>query len=121
MWEIIFDFELDRENDTITFDTEHFSFFCLMGRALSTLKNPFNYPNPFGDEGTNFIYELAEDSTVSIKIYTVAKRLVNVLLDNESRKIGVHEEPWDGTDAEGNRLANGNYFFKSSSDYSFTA
>ncbi len=114
LWEMIYDHEIDRENNQVVFKAEHFSLFCLMGRGLSTLTHPFNYPNPFGDDGTTFIYELAEDSNVTIKIYSVSNRLVKVLLDNEPRFIGAQEESWDGTDDSSPpaRLANGNYFYR---------
>ena len=112
--EEIGDSRVNTETKQMEFKTNKLAAFCLSGKGLQTLKNPFNYPNPFGESGTTFIYELAENSYVTIRIYTTAYRLIKILLDNQPRNTGVHEEFWDGCD-DGNppaRLSNGQYFYK---------
>jgi flagellar hook assembly protein FlgD len=46
---------------------------------------------------------------VSLKVYDVAGRLVDVLVD-EARPAGVYTETWNGRDRLGNAAASGVYF-----------
>ena len=103
---------LDYETKRAIFEASSSSVFVLAGKGLVTLGNPFVYPNPSGHGGTSFMYELAEDSEVTIKVYTVASRLVRVVLDGEPRSAGVHEDPWDGCAGDMSEVANGSYYFK---------
>lgn len=84
-----------------------------------------NYPNPIlgraedpkNDGRTRFTYVLTDDAdNVSIKVYTVAGRLVKTF-KNLPVGVGYHEYPrtlygWDCTDELGFPLANGVYFYK---------
>lgn len=84
-----------------------------------------NYPNPVlgraedpkNDGRTRFTYVLTDDADkVTIKIYTVAGRLVKTF-DNLPAGVGYHEYPrtlygWDCKDEAGFPLANGAYFYK---------
>jgi len=84
-----------------------------------------NYPNPVlgraedpkNDGRTRFTYVLTDDADqVTIKIYTVAGRLVKTF-DNLPTGVGYHEFPrtlygWDCKDEAGFPLANGVYFYK---------
>ncbi|MCS7229605.1 MAG: C25 family cysteine peptidase [Candidatus Kryptonium sp.] len=88
-----------------------------------------NFPNPFSDR-TFFAYEIfgAPVEEVEFKIYTVAGRLIQNFKfpSNDPREIygfqiggtgiptaiGYHEIWWDGTDRDGNEVANGVYFYK---------
>jgi len=71
-----------------------------------------NFPNPMQDD-TKFTYYLLNDdpADVSIKIYTVAGRLIKVI-DSASNQIGYNETYWDGRDEFGDEIANGVYFYK---------
>jgi hypothetical protein len=78
------------------------------------LRDALAFPNPFDDElGTRFLFTLTGDAPadVLIRVYTVSGRRVY-----ETRLTGLapghHEVPWDGLDAEGQKLANGVYFYK---------
>ncbi|MBC8184732.1 T9SS type A sorting domain-containing protein [candidate division KSB1 bacterium] len=75
-------------------------------------KKVVNFPNPMQDD-TKFTYILMNDDPpdVSIKIYTVAGRLIRVI-DSASNQIGYNETYWDGTDEFGDKIANGVYFYK---------
>jgi hypothetical protein len=78
-----------------------------------------NYPNPF-DQETVFTYRLTgpdHAEEISLKIYTVSGRLVKSFdnLDEggiPGTSISYHVKTWDGLDEDGNRLANGVYFYK---------
>ncbi|MDH7514551.1 MAG: C25 family cysteine peptidase [Bacteroidota bacterium] len=83
------------------------------------IRDVYAYPTPFRDR-TVFTFVLTGTSayeSLEIKIYTVAGRLVRTLsAPNDFRlddiRIGPNAVPWDGKDAEGDRLANGVYFYK---------
>ncbi len=78
-----------------------------------------NYPNPFTDQ-TIFAYYVSPDvlDEFEIRIYTVSGRLIRVITEDintinqphGARASGYNELIWDGTDEEGNEVANGVYF-----------
>ncbi len=75
------------------------------------LREVMNYPNPFANE-TEFTYHLTQPAQqVTIKIYTVAGRLIASLAAGPANA-GFNRFAWDGRDADGDRLANGVYFYK---------
>lgn len=77
-----------------------------------TLKNLWNFPNPFS-RSTQFTFEINQPSTVSIKIFSVAGRLVQTFNDIIVERAGIYVSPlWNGNDEEGDLLANGVYFYK---------
>jgi hypothetical protein len=69
-----------------------------------------NHPNPFPKE-TFFTYVLTQTAPVTIKIYSSSGRLIALLKDIQSRQ-GYNEVLWDGTDKEGEEVANGVYFYQ---------
>ncbi len=78
------------------------------------LRDALAFPNPFDDDlGTRFVFTLTGEtpSDVLVRVYTVSGRRVY-----ETRREGLppghHEIPWDGLDEEGQKLANGIYFYK---------
>ncbi len=76
------------------------------------LVEPVNFPNPFSSE-TAFTFQRSSTDPldVEIRIYSVAGRLLRVLAQSAltGRFIQV---PWNGTDEQGDRLANGVYLYK---------
>ncbi len=75
------------------------------------LANVMNYPNPFSS-GTDFTYVLTRSADqVSIKVYTVAGRLI-LNLNTLPGQVGFNRYFWDGRDRAGDRLANGVYLYK---------
>jgi hypothetical protein len=79
-----------------------------------------NYPNPFSDM-TIFSYyitstEILDD--LEIRIFTTSGRLIKRIKNdintmspgNDPRRVGYNELMWDGTDEDGNDVANGVYF-----------
>ena len=77
-----------------------------------TLSEVFNVPNPTVDGKTFFTYYLAQaPDTVTIKIYSIAGRLLRTLVDASARR-GANETRWDGRDETGMRCANGVYLYR---------
>jgi endonuclease I len=68
------------------------------------------YPNPF-NPSANVSFSLAEAGPVRIDVYSADGRLVRTLLDAQ-RGPGAFDLRWDGTDAQGSRLANGSYWLR---------
>ena len=68
-----------------------------------------NYPNPFNPQ-TTIEYALPYDSHVTLEIYDIAGRLMRTLL-NEYKDAGYGQVTWDGTNASGQAVASGLYFY----------
>ncbi len=70
-----------------------------------------NYPNPFKNT-TLFTFQTnADGADVTIKIYTVTGRLIQKLYGIS--KVGYNDEiSWNGTDRDGDEVANGVYLYK---------
>jgi hypothetical protein len=87
---------------------ESFSFSIQSELQLSKV---VNYPNPMKRD-TKFTFLFANDKAgdVTIKIYTVAGRLIKSII--AAAQVGYNEIPWDGADAYGDTLANGVYFYR---------
>ena len=79
------------------------------------LLNVLNYPNPFKSD-TYFTFELHGINVpqeLLIKIYTVAGRLIrDISVPASELQIGFNKVYWDGRDQDGDRIANGVYFYK---------
>jgi hypothetical protein len=78
-----------------------------------------NYPNPFsppergfaGNPSTTIRFALPEAAEVSLKIYDIAGRLVQTLVDGIV-EVGRHQVVWDGTNQHGVKVASGIYFYQ---------
>ncbi len=70
-----------------------------------------NFPNPFKNS-TRFTFQTNVDGAdVTVKIYTATGRLIQQLYGIS--KVGYNDEiSWDGTDRDGDRVANGVYIYK---------
>ncbi len=75
------------------------------------LTDVVNYPNPF-KSATKFTFQTnVEGADVTIKIYTATGRLIQQL--EGVSKVGYNDEiSWDGTDRDGDEVANGVYLYK---------
>ena len=72
------------------------------------------FPNPFDDQvGSTFSYYLLADgpADVMLRLFTVSGRAIYQRVERGVAP-GYHQWPWDGRDAEGDKLANGVYLFK---------
>ncbi len=76
------------------------------------LQDIYNIPNPFAGS-THFTFNMLSPvvpDEVSIKIFTVAGRLIHDI--PIVCKIGFNKIYWDGRDRDGDEIANGVYFYK---------
>jgi len=92
---------------SVLFDNDHNTF--------------YNYPNPFrppesndGQQGTRFIYNLAEDSEVELKIFTLLGELVwqrkfSATTPQGRRGSHVDDIVWNGFNDRGRKVLNGVY------------
>ena len=74
------------------------------------LTNIFNHPNPFVEE-TIFGFEINEESTVEIRIFSLSGQLINTL-DPFDVFYGYSKISWNGKDFYGNEIANGVYLYQ---------
>jgi hypothetical protein len=68
-----------------------------------------NRPNPFNPT-TEIAFDLHHKADVNLTVYDVEGRAVKTLLAR-AVDAGVKRIPWDGTDARGNRVSSGVYFY----------
>ena len=74
------------------------------------IRDVANHPNPFG-RTTSIIYLLNQSGAeVEVKIYTVGGRLIEVFEDAPN-DLNYNALVWDGTDRDGDTVANGVYLF----------
>ena len=78
-----------------------------------TVTDVFNYPNPFGGEGTEFTFRQNQTSplSVTVKVFTLAGRLIKTV-DALTGGDSFVRIPWDGRDRDGDVIANGVYLYK---------
>lgn len=69
-----------------------------------------NHPNPF-NPSTRIEYNLPSNCRVTLNIYDVSGKLVLTLI-NESQERGEYSLQWDGSDADGNAVSSGVYFYR---------
>lgn len=69
-----------------------------------------NVPNPFNPV-TVIQYQLPSEARVKIDVFNIAGRLVTTLVDEE-QDAGVKAVTWDGTNAEGEKVASGIYMYR---------
>ena len=70
-----------------------------------------NYPNPFNPE-TTIDFVLPIKKAISLKIYNTLGQEVRTLIQNREYLQGPHSVIWDGKDNNGNRMANGEYYYQ---------
>ena len=68
-------------------------------------KNLINYPNPFSSQ-TTIAYNLEKEENVSLTVYDLTGKVVDILIDNELQSTGSHTVPFDGS-----YLGTGIYFY----------
>ena len=71
----------------------------------------YAYPNPFNPQ-TTIVFDLPEQTAVSLSVYDVSGRLVDVILDEKTVPSGRNEVVWRGRDARGRVLPAGVYFYQ---------
>jgi hypothetical protein len=66
-------------------------------------------PNPF-NPATTIRFDLPQASPVRVRVYDMAGRLVQTLVDGAVLEAGSHDVMWRGDDASGRHVAAGTYF-----------
>ncbi|OYD16788.1 hypothetical protein CH333_02745, partial [candidate division WOR-3 bacterium JGI_Cruoil_03_44_89] len=84
------------------------------GHEIASSRLLQNYPNPFVHE-TNIRYQLPKDTYANLAIYDILGRKVITLVD-EKHMAGLYTIRWDGRTENGNRVANGIYFYRLTTD-----
>ena len=69
-----------------------------------------NYPNPFNPE-TEIVFNMQNQAQVSLVVYNIKGEVVKELV-NSNLPAGEHRILWRGTDAGGNTVGNGIYYYK---------
>jgi hypothetical protein len=69
-----------------------------------------NHPNPF-NPSTTIGFELARAGSVTISVYDATGAFVATIA-NDRYPAGPHDARWNGTDANGTRVASGLYFYR---------
>ena len=88
------------------------SFFTVVNSNDLVIRDVYNYPNPFNSNTTfTFQHNLTQPVDVKINIYTIAGRKVQQLEEKNINEKFV-KIYWDGTDGDGDQMANGTYLYK---------
>jgi hypothetical protein len=77
------------------------------GRSLALRQN---HPNPF-NPATTISFTLPDDAQVDLSIYNLQGQLVKTMV-SEALDAGIKAVVWNGTDASGNPVASGVYFYR---------
>ena len=77
----------------------------------TTAINLGNFPNPFNPQ-TTISFNLSSDQLLTLQVYDLAGRLVDVLLNDEVAPQGRNEVVWTGRDLQGRQLPSGTYFYR---------
>ncbi len=70
-----------------------------------------NVPNPF-NPSTSINYELSEQSYITLRIFDLTGRLVDVLVEGETQSVGTHTATWTGRDSQGRAMPSGTDFYR---------
>ncbi len=94
------------------FSSEEAYFTVLSPENSLTIRDIYNFPNPFSSNTTfTFQHNITSSVNVKIKIYTIAGRLIKQIEENNLFNKFVKID-WDGRDEDGNLVANGTYLYK---------
>ncbi len=69
------------------------------------------YPNPFNPR-TTIAFDNPAQAAVSLRVFDLAGRLVNVLINGEVVSQGRNEVVWGGRDMAGRVVSAGVYFYR---------
>jgi len=89
-------------------------YFTVESSNALQFSEPLNFPNPFSEK-TIFMLShnrAGDDIQTTIKVYTIAGRLIKTLKQTDYSAPSMIQIPWDGRDADGSKIANGIYLYK---------
>jgi len=99
----------DSFNEMATADT----WFITSSIVDIKIKDALVYPNPMKRNGGDFTFNLSHEATISFSIYTITGRKIyskNNITAKKGFNYGILN--WNGRDADGQKIANGTYFYK---------
>lgn len=70
-----------------------------------------NSPNPFNPR-TTIAFDMPSEQPVSLRVYDIAGRLVDTVLNEEQAATGRNEVVWQGRDENGQEVPAGVYFYR---------
>lgn len=73
-----------------------------------------NYPNPF-NPSTTITYTLTRSADVTLDVYDITGRKITTLVNGPVSE-GQHTAEWNGTNADGRKVASGVYFYRVEAD-----
>ncbi len=73
-----------------------------------------NYPNPFNPQ-TQIEYYVPRDGHIKLEIFNLLGQRIQTIVDQEQKR-GTHVVTWDGTNGQGNSVANGIYLYQIKAD-----
>lgn len=74
-----------------------------------------NHPNPFNPK-TSISFHLDSPTRLSLKVFDVKGRLVEILVNDEQVALGAHTVDWNARDGKGGTVAAGVYFYRLETD-----
>lgn len=107
---------VDEQRNTVTAFTDRLGTFQLRWSEKPPVQTPerytleSNYPNPF-NQRTVIKFAIKNDGFVTLKIYNLLGREVRTL-KSEYLPAGYYNVVWDGTNAHGEAVASGIYFYR---------
>jgi len=81
------------------------------GTSSAVVRLRQNYPNPFNPR-TTIAFDLPDMRPVTLQVFAVDGRLVQTLIDGETRNMGKHETVWNGRNDAGLLMPTGVYFYR---------
>jgi hypothetical protein len=91
-------------------DGEFFSEIVTVDMPVGGIELGLNVPNPFNPK-TSIVFMLPSLQHVQVDVYDAAGRFVTRLFDGTGR-VGENRLEWDGTNAKGQRVVSGVYYYK---------
>ncbi len=83
-------------------------------RTLTTVVpelNVHNYPNPFPQGPTTFVFSLPDDGYVTLRIFNRAGEFIKPVLKDAHYPMGIHTYLWDGKNESGKPVVPGLYVY----------
>ena len=94
------------------YNPAHFEWEAMVIPSKLRLTHVFNFPNP-AREKTYFTFDLSGSARVTVKIYTLSGRLIQMFESDAQPGLNkIPEDGWNCRDRDGDLLANGVYLYK---------
>lgn len=115
----IYNLQLKVKQDSLTIDSLSQPFKAVYGLGIdnnneiaktNTFELGYNFPNPFNNS-TTIEYKIFEASFISLSVYNIQGKLVEVLFEGK-KTVGNYQEEWNAQD-----LSSGIYFVVMQSNY----